>query len=157
MGNDKIQNSMFFYWLLKKSLQRKKRKIEILEKTVRDYENLPLSEHNIALESYNNCKSQLESYINEKTKGQILRSKVSWHEQGEKNSKFFLNLEKRNGSHNTIKLLASDSQASESETITDPKEICFKIKNFFTNLFERKSEKSFELCQIFFRNIPSLL
>ena len=64
-----------------------------------------------------------------KTKGHILRSKVSWHEQGEKSGKFFLNLEKRNGSHNTIKLLASDSQASESETIiTDPKEICFNIK-----------------------------
>ena len=139
-----------------KNLSKERReKIEILEKTVRDYENLPLSEHNIALESYNNCKSQLDSYTNEKTKGHILRSKVSWHEQGEKNSKFFLNLEKRNGSHNTIKLLASDSQASESETIiTDPKEICFKIKNFFTNLFERKSDKSLESCQNFLRNIP---
>ena len=53
----------------------RREKIEILEKTVSDYENLPLSEHNIALESYNNCKSQLESYTNEKTKGHILRSK----------------------------------------------------------------------------------
>ena len=83
-----------------KNLSKERReKIEILEKTVRDYENLPLSEHNIALESYNNCKSQLESYINEKTKGHILRSKVSWHEQGEKKTANFSSTSKKEMVH----------------------------------------------------------
>ena len=39
---------------------------------------------------------RLEKLLQYKTKGAILRSKVRWFEQGERNTKYFLNLEKRN-------------------------------------------------------------
>ena len=38
---------------------------------------------------------KLEKIIEYKTKGAILRSKCRWHNEGEKNTKYFLNLEKR--------------------------------------------------------------
>ena len=37
-----------------------------------------------------------------KTKGAILRSKVRWYEDGERNTRYFYNLEKRNYEKKTI-------------------------------------------------------
>ena len=42
--------------------------------------------------------------MDEKVRGQILRSKINWHENGEKSSKFFLNLEKKKGLKEPLKL-----------------------------------------------------
>ena len=41
-------------------------------------------------------KSELESMYDKKVEGSIIRARARWHEHGEKNSKYFLNLEKRN-------------------------------------------------------------
>jgi hypothetical protein len=107
-----------------KSLAKEKReKIQILENIVEQYENLPNSEHNVTLNQYNSSKIELENFLNEKTKGQILRSKVNWYEHSEKNSKFFLNLEKRNGSQNTIKLLANNDNPEHEQIETNSKDI----------------------------------
>ena len=38
---------------------------------------------------------ELEKIIEYKTKGAILRAKCRWYNEGEKNTKYFLNLEKR--------------------------------------------------------------
>ena len=40
-------------------------------------------------------KQKLEQIIEYKTKGSIIRSKTRWLNEGEKNTKYFLNLEKR--------------------------------------------------------------
>ena len=41
------------------------------------------------------CKSELELMYDKKVEGLIIRARARWHEHGEKNSKYFLNLEKR--------------------------------------------------------------
>ena len=41
-------------------------------------------------------KLRLKRIMTYKTKGAIFRSKVRWHEQGERNTKYFYGLEKRN-------------------------------------------------------------
>ena len=46
-------------------------------------------------EIYNQCKLFHGNLIENRTKGAILRSKCDWYENGEKSTKFFLNLEKR--------------------------------------------------------------
>ena len=44
-----------------------------------------------------NCaKDMLELFYEEKVKGIIIRAQARWHEHGEKSTKYFLNLEKRN-------------------------------------------------------------
>ena len=45
---------------------------------------------------YDNLKTELQQIYEAKGKGAILRSKVRWVEQGEKSTKYFFNLEKRN-------------------------------------------------------------
>lgn len=41
-------------------------------------------------------KEKFELFYEEKTNGIIIRARARWQEHGEKSSKFFLNLEKRN-------------------------------------------------------------
>ena len=49
-----------------------------------------------ALKEQIRCKkNELENIIQYKTKGAIIRSKARWYNEGEKNSKYFLNLENR--------------------------------------------------------------
>ena len=55
---------------------------------------------------YLQSKLFLDNLIEERTKGAILRSKSQWYEKGEKSSKFFLNLEKKNSINNTVKKLS---------------------------------------------------
>ena len=45
---------------------------------------------------YEDCKSKLEKFYDEDTKGLMIRSKVDWYEKGEKSNAYFYNLEKRN-------------------------------------------------------------
>ena len=47
-------------------------------------------------------KRELERIIEYQTKGAILRSKSRWYNEGEKNTKYFLNLEKRHCEQATI-------------------------------------------------------
>ena len=48
------------------------------------------------IEEYDNLKLELQRIYEAKGKGAIFRSKVRWVEQGEKPTKYFFNLEKRN-------------------------------------------------------------
>ena len=57
---------------------------------------------NILLE-LQRARSQLKKIMLTKTKGAILRSKVRWHEEGERNTKYFYSLEKR---HHDIKTVS---------------------------------------------------
>ena len=41
-------------------------------------------------------RSHLKNIMHHKTNGTILRSKVRWHEHGERNTRYFYGLEKRN-------------------------------------------------------------
>lgn len=46
------------------------------------------------LATLNSLKERTEKYCKEKVEGTILRSRARWHEHGERNPKYFLNLEK---------------------------------------------------------------
>ena len=60
------------------------------------------TETNILLE-LQRARSQLKKIMWTKTKAAILRSKVRWHEEGERNTKYFYSLEKR---HHDIKTVS---------------------------------------------------
>ena len=72
-------------------------KLETMEKN--------LDENDIGYLEYIQCKSEWENLMRVKTKGAILRSKAKWIEEGEQNTKYFLNLEKRNYNSTYIKKL----------------------------------------------------
>ena len=80
-----------------------------------------------------NFKNELEALYDEKVEGIIIRSRVRWHEQGEKNSKYFLNLEKRNNIKKRIRKLYIGGSIS-----TNPFEIMDAQKRFYSKQYSRK-------------------
>ena len=57
------------------------------------------------MEKITQLKFQLENLRQEQIKGLVLRSKVQWLEEGEKPTKFFASLEKRNYTNKLINKL----------------------------------------------------
>ena len=55
-----------------------------------------LLDNNDSYTKYQSVKSELENIKRVRTKGIMLRSRANWIEFGEKNSKYFFNLAKRN-------------------------------------------------------------
>ena len=78
------------------------------------------------------CKKELEDFARQRTQGAILRCKARWHNEAEKNSKYFLNLEKRHYKLNTITQL----QINENKFVTSDTGIlaeCETYKTLFTS------------------------
>ena len=69
-----------------------------------------------------------------KVEGTILRSKVKWVEMGEKNTKYFINLEKRNYNSKYIKKLIKN----DGQEITQPKVILQEQCSFYEDLYRSK-------------------
>ena len=66
----------------------------------------------------------------------ILRSKSRWYDEGEKNSKYFLSLEKSNKSQSHIRRLIADI-----EEITHQRTSSERKKFLYGNLYLKKSVK----------------
>ena len=89
----------------------------------------PNEDLNIEIKNY---KSELESLYKIKTDGCIIRSRADCVEYGEKNSKYFINLEKRNQKRKVITKLMSE----HGDVITGGKEILDEEKTFYQKLYE---------------------
>ena len=68
-----------------------KKQINLLEQLTQH-----LNSHNTFQEILDECKENLEEIRKEKLNGMMMRSKDNWIEYGEKPSKYFCSLEKRN-------------------------------------------------------------
>ena len=71
-------------------------------------------------------KRELETIIEHQTKGAILRSKSRWYNEGEKNTKYFLNLEKRHCKQGTI----SQLKINDEDLVHTDKEIYMNVSPF---------------------------
>ena len=93
---------------------------------------------------YNNTKNDLVTIDNEKLLGQMLRSKANWAEEGEKSSRYFLNLEKHNYE---IKHL-SNVLLDDGALVTKPSEVRDELLKFYTKLYtapQRNNTADFSL------------
>ena len=80
-------------------LQIRQKKVELKgsnELKVEELEVLLSTDSQEIVEEYYDCKQELESIYSYITEGIIMRCKTDWYENGEKSTKYFLNLEKRN-------------------------------------------------------------
>ena len=96
---------------------------------------------------------QREEISKYKTRGAILRSKSRWHNTGEKNAKFFLNLEKRHFNKKTIKHL---TLANDNVINTDSK-ILEEAKSFYQNLYSANTQPDTKEENMFFPHGNTLI
>lgn len=79
----------------------------------------------------NKVMTELEEINDKQTKSAMIRSKVTWTEHGERSSKYFLGLEKRNYKNKCITTLQTD----DGKVVTAPKDILALEKTFYENLY----------------------
>ena len=71
-----------------------------------------------------------------------MRSKTDWYEHGEKSTKYFLNLEKRNKAKSHIRKIITDDLRETS----DPTIIMSNLKTFYGTLCKSRSHKTESEC-----------
>ena len=101
---------------------------------------------------YNECKQELETLYDYITEGIILRSRATWYERGEKSTKYFLNLEKRNKAKTHVRKILLQNNL---ET-TVPKAIMSNLKTFYSNLYKRTSTRTEYECQQYLKDVSPL-
>ncbi|KAL9978081.1 hypothetical protein ACROYT_G015562 [Oculina patagonica] len=75
-------------------------------------------------------KLELKNLSERKTKGAIIRSRVRWYEHGERNNKYFVNLEKRSHNRKHIAKLKTD----KNEYLVEPNKILLEMEHFYKTL-----------------------
>ena len=115
--------------------EKLEKKINILQRQIdsgcnNDKEKLAI---NIQLEQKT---KELEKIIEYRTRGAILRAKCRWYNEGEKNSKYFLSLEKRHYKNGVIGQL----KLGDNEFAISDKEMLSECKTFYRNIFSSKAD-----------------
>ena len=76
-------------------------------------------------------KGEYDSMHDYITRGNIVRSKATWYEKGEKNNKYFLGLETSRNKKNCIRKLVN----KRGQTVTKSKAIMTELRSFFMKIF----------------------
>ena len=107
-----------------------------VQKRLEELESLVSSEANTTRMNqlkieYSALKEELRLIYENKGKGSIIRSKTRWIEHGEKPTKYFFDLEKRNYNRKVIKSL----KKSDEQTILDEAKILEEIEAYYKHLY----------------------
>lgn len=122
----KIRNFTITY-SKKKSGETRQREKELKNKITDLESNLGRDNY----EEYVRSKKELEQILVDRVKGNIIRSKVQWYDEGERGTRYFHNLEKQNYSKKCIKKLQNDN----GQIITEPDKILY---NFIRNYIQQR-------------------
>ena len=87
----------------------------------------PNADFDTIIENVEVLKHDLKMILNERTQGAIVRSRTKWYEEEKKNSKYFINLEKRQSSNKTIMRL----QLQDGTITEKPQKILTEQRNFY--------------------------
>ena len=127
---------------VQKSATKKKeveleKKIAMLQKQIDNLNNNNNNPEHVK-DKMKALKDEWEQIIEHRTRGAIIRSKTHWYNEGEKNTRYFLTLEKRHFKQGTI----SQLKTNDNDFITTDKEILTECKSFYEQLYtSRKNER----------------
>ena len=106
-----------------------RRQLDVLDDIICN--NFYSSEIDLVLKEFDNLKTELQSIYDKKGMAAIFRSKCRWIEMGERPTKYFFNLEKRN----YIKKTITELQMEDETVIKKETQILDAIENYFSNLY----------------------
>ena len=110
---------------------------QLAEKITLYEETFPLNQHEFRI--YNDTVCDFNTLLEERAKSIIFRSRVKWAEQGEKSTKYFLNMEKMRGDQRSCKLLIKD----DGTTVETLKEIMEEQSAFYAKLYTSNKDIKF--------------
>ena len=94
------------------------------------------------------AKAELNNHYSYVTEGIIMRSRVQWYEKGEKNNKYFLNLEKRNKMRSSVRKLIVNGTV-----VLNPEKVLSEVRAYYTNLYSRRSLHTEKDCSEYLANL----
>ena len=138
----------------KNKAKNKRNILEDLEKRLSDLEknrdeNIGFHNDVNIQENINDVRREINTIVEEKTKSSMLRSKIRWYKEGEKSSKYFLNLEKSNYNKKIMK----STVLSDGTKTNDPKRILEEQKKFYSRLYTSDENVEFD---VKVNNLPKL-
>ena len=105
-------------------------------------------------QEYERLKTELRRIYEKRADGAILRSNIRWIEHGEKPTKYFFNMERRNYNKKTI----TELTVAGGTTISNDDDILEEIRGFYENLYKTDLvEDSTSLFQGFTENLRTKL
>lgn len=107
----------------------------MIEKRIDDIENLPSGD--IDMNEKRKLETELDYMYDKIAKEAQIRSKAKWITEGERNTKFFLGLEKKHQANNTILEIKTDNK-----TVASNGKIIEEMCHFYENLYTSKSIKN---------------
>ena len=140
-----ISHSLFYESLLmmirgetvkyskQKARKGRERENEIISEIGRIRNTLNIIPNIDNLQSLEAAQKSLEDLRKPKIQGLITRSRVNWYEDGETCSKYFLSLEKRNGSRNSVQALKVNNKI-----VTDKRKILEHLSGNLRNKYRKK-------------------
>ena len=119
----------------KKSTERNEREKSLQEEYAKAKHNFESEPNNLHANILNSVKDTMELFYEEKVKGIIIRARARWHEQGEKSTKYFLNLDKRNHIKKHMRKLNVNGSVT-----TDPFNILSEQRRFYQELYTSRNK-----------------
>ena len=129
----------------------KKNELHLLETEINNIDQLIINNNDddFLLNRRSELKNKLDALLTEKTIGYQIRSKSKWIEEGEKNTPYFLNLEKNRQSQSVIKKLQkSDGSFAESQA-----DLFKEMSKFYKTLYMSKKVDSTDINN-YIANLP---
>ena len=87
------------------------------------------------LEQLESLQAEYENLYDFITQGAIIRSCATWYEMGERNNKYFLNLENSNKKKTSVRKIFT----SKGTLTHDPKKIMNELESYYSNLYAKNS------------------
>lgn len=119
----------------KQKAKERRNKLSDIENKLKESEKLCATdptEKNI--EDFQKQKTEYDSLFDYIIQGNIIRSRATWYEKGEKNNKYFLNLENTRKTKNCIRKIFN----SDEQLVIDSKGIMMELKYFYQDLYQNK-------------------
>lgn len=111
--------------------------IDVLQ---RDLDNLPFPTAG-AFTQLQAMQREYQELVQLQVEASIFRNKCKWHDEGERSSKYFFNLEKKKYNKKTMSRL----RLADSSITDDPGVILKEQANYFKNLYSRNPRVAFDL------------
>ena len=99
------------------------------------------------------CKRELENHYQMKTEGHIIRSRANWVENGERNTNYFINLEKRNQRLKIITAVYNE----DGNIVNNTKDILNTQKLYFEKIYKSDNPKLTNLSNIVSFSIDDMI
>jgi len=121
----------------RKAMERKEKEMNLQTEFSKAKQLFDSDPNATNVNALNSAKEKLELLYEEKVQGIIIRARARWWEHGEKSTKYFLNLEKRNHVKKHVRKLKTSGSIT-----TDPFNILSEQKRFYQELYTSQIKKA---------------